>query len=694
MKTHPIARALALALVAALAACSGPKELPKPETPKEVNALVAGLTSNDPETRAKTAATAYKAGVPAIAFIRSEALIPALPDQVLSVAHAYHSFTLEAIKPGNDPLRAQVAAGFLDVLDSDIPPALREALLRDLALVCNEPGSIGRLAKLLERPDSTDGARRALEAIDHADADRALIAALGSAIPPKRIDYVRSLGHKRVLAAVQPITALASDSNVALATAARTALSRIGDAQSRALLEAAFDPAQRSTCDDLLEFADRRAAQGDFTTAEALYAKLMSATFPHLRAASAVGLAKVASKVPVPVKEHIDSMIRMLADPDASVRLATEGALSTMRDTASLALLRTAYWQGEATLRPALLRLLVTVDPNPGELLKAGLTDPVVEVRAEALRIAANSAVPIDGVDFLDIAKNEQGVEREAALDACLDAIDRKLDDGSTKPALAMLERFAALDASRDQRRRATRQIIRANETSALEWIDQLAHDDAKDDVARARLNLAAGLAKFDQALAIREAENVYLTASSSSLRSSALDRLKRLGGDPSVLLQRAGYLADFSVIGPLPRAGESDFTEHPFGARIDLAATVAGKDGKEVRWRRVARTSFDGIVDLEKIFEDAGECSGYGYCEFVADEAGPAQLKVGSDDGCAIWLNGELVHTNRVERGMHLDEDTVNVTLAPGTNWLLIKVDQAGGGFAFAVRMVRNAKP
>ena len=52
-------------------------------------------------------------------------------------------------------------------------------------------------------------------------------------------------------------------------------------------------------------------------------------------------------------------------------------------------------------------------------------------------------------------------------------------------------------------------------------------------------------------------------------------------------------------------------------------------------------------------------------------------------DDGVKVWLNGELVHQNNVERGFVADEDNFTIHLLKGENTLMMKITQGVGGWA-----------
>ena len=69
--------------------------------------------------------------------------------------------------------------------------------------------------------------------------------------------------------------------------------------------------------------------------------------------------------------------------------------------------------------------------------------------------------------------------------------------------------------------------------------------------------------------------------------------------------------------------------------------------------------------------------------------------VEIGSDDGVKAWLNGKVVHSNNVDRGEVTDQDTAPITLKQGTNELLLKITQGGGGWSACARIVgKDFKP
>lgn len=70
---------------------------------------------------------------------------------------------------------------------------------------------------------------------------------------------------------------------------------------------------------------------------------------------------------------------------------------------------------------------------------------------------------------------------------------------------------------------------------------------------------------------------------------------------------------------------------------------------------------------------------------ESDSDQSG-VDMKVGSDDSVKVWLNGEVVHTNAVNRGAGDFQDTFQVDIKTGDNLLLVKVSERGGGWSMFV--------
>ena len=58
--------------------------------------------------------------------------------------------------------------------------------------------------------------------------------------------------------------------------------------------------------------------------------------------------------------------------------------------------------------------------------------------------------------------------------------------------------------------------------------------------------------------------------------------------------------------------------------------------------------------------------------------------VSLGSDDGVMVWLDGELVHENRVDRGVAVDQDAFQLELSPGLHTVVAKIVNTGGPGGF----------
>ena len=76
-------------------------------------------------------------------------------------------------------------------------------------------------------------------------------------------------------------------------------------------------------------------------------------------------------------------------------------------------------------------------------------------------------------------------------------------------------------------------------------------------------------------------------------------------------------------------------------------------------------------------------------YCSYAVINAvskvkkGGVEARVGSDDSVKVWMNGEEVHKNAVNRGAVDFQDTFEVDLKKGDNVFMVKVCERGGGWS-----------
>ncbi len=129
--------------------------------------------------------------------------------------------------------------------------------------------------------------------------------------------------------------------------------------------------------------------------------------------------------------------------------------------------------------------------------------------------------------------------------------------------------------------------------------------------------------------------------------------------------------------------------------SEADVAANGA-KEGDAVGnyvWSlvEIAETGGDNVNDLlNKIGLGRGNVDDHSSYALITLESATAQsgvtMRVGSDDSIKVWLNGEVVHNNPINRGAEDFQDRFNVDLKQGDNLLLVKVSERDGGWSMFV--------
>jgi HEAT repeat protein len=668
--------ALATALVA-LALLGGCRSAPPALAPQ---ALAAGLSDPDPETRRQAADGAWRAGLAAVPTVVDLAGSDE-PTTAKAAVRALATIAHHAARPAADAERARLEAALLAELDRELAPSPRRAVLHALA-DAGGARAAAALAPRLAEAESAEDALFALERIGDPAAERVLVEALargGTSVP--RSALARALGAKTSLAAVEPLLALERDGSSAERRAARAALAAIGDPRAADPLRSAFGRGEAGAADDFLSYAAAR-AQAAKPEVQALYEELRRrASEPHVRVAALRGWARLAGA------SAFGELIEALADPAASVRAAAREALVAIPVSGESILRQIA--PARAEVRSELCAVLVARrEPAAGRALAEAIRGDSAEVRLAALRLAGGVDDPSLEPLLVRWAEHGEPGERAAAAASLLERARTLQGRGDSRRALELFRELVRIADGPRELAGAIEGLAALEGEAALGTLAAL--DDRsslRDSLARARIAIASDLAGRDRGRARELLEEVCAGPASRTLRKVAARRLETLGGDPAAVARRRGCLTQWRVSEPFPDVpegeqgqaqGRAELGEHPFGS--DVAAHAA-------RWRVVSSADPDGVVDLAALLDPDQDVVAYAYGELASPLAREAQLLVGSDDGVAIWINGARVHSHRVSRGLTPDEDRVPVTLREGTNSILVKVAQGGGDWGFCVR-------
>ncbi len=145
-------------------------------------------------------------------------------------------------------------------------------------------------------------------------------------------------------------------------------------------------------------------------------------------------------------------------------------------------------------------------------------------------------------------------------------------------------------------------------------------------------------------------------------------------------------YCRSFLVLGPFDATGKPNMgLDFGFIDEDVHSVTPSARLGGRL-WQ--AMTTSSHTLDLaSSLGSDSGRVA-YVAVRARSETEQPAQLRVGSDDGCKVWHNGHLVLCAPDPRSAEPDQNIVPVTLAKGDNLILLKVANVGGGWATIVRL------
>ncbi|MCA9311097.1 MAG: ThuA domain-containing protein [Phycisphaerales bacterium] len=141
------------------------------------------------------------------------------------------------------------------------------------------------------------------------------------------------------------------------------------------------------------------------------------------------------------------------------------------------------------------------------------------------------------------------------------------------------------------------------------------------------------------------------------------------------------GFVTTWSIAGPYESEGVT-------GA--GLMSVRFGPEEMTGGWQPLDEGMVDppGVVDFGRIFGGENRCA-YLRTVIRSKSVRSVELRVGSDDGCRVWFNGNTVLMRDVQRGHRLEEDRVEIVLKPGVNMVMMKVTQGGGGWQASCRVV-----
>ena len=149
----------------------------------------------------------------------------------------------------------------------------------------------------------------------------------------------------------------------------------------------------------------------------------------------------------------------------------------------------------------------------------------------------------------------------------------------------------------------------------------------------------------------------------------------------PGEVIGSGDYVSQWSMQGPFPTPFDTDTLNGEAAFTAQVPKLSSG-------WRACDLDLVNPGNNLTQALGVQTNCFAYAVTLIRSPVAQEAELLAGSDDGVAIWLNGETLLKNLdVTRGVTPDQERVKVQLRAGDNVLLLKVSQDLGGWGMCVR-------
>ncbi len=679
-----IFRAIAVTLVLVNAAFADFTTLPA--------ALAKDLASPDMKARVRARQLLPRHGVAAL-----DHLIPLLasPDQGVKLT-AYNVIADIAnivAGPGHEADREVAASKLMTLVAPGQPEMLVLQGLRLLPIVVPQGFDVAPVATLLNGTDAKlrEKARESLTLTATDNACDALIDAAAKADAPFATALLDAVATLRNLKSLDRASALLSHSDAGVRVAAARAVAWSGDVKYVAplnnIVATATPETQTAAYDAVLRLADAIILTGgNWDAGLSIYKQVLtSAPQTTIRGVATMGLGRNGDAT------VIDEIVAGAAAAKGELDDQAAMALTSLQGLEGVKGAVAAYPNLSERARIAMLSIWGQQKQTDAlDLMASELKSTSAGVRPAALQALASVGSMKGFAALVDVAKNGNDDERAFALNAVKQMAGNLGNTGDKQAAgLAFVQFYGLTDEE-------------ALKNDALRGIAQnpvpQAYDVAKDALNNANLKPAAidALAAVAGAL-VANKENDKAVEAAKMLKDTGapIETLVKVAaslGDaaPPEFANILGVVRKWQVIGPFEWKNDAAWATAFVGEpNVDVTKSVT-VGAKPLAWKSATGNGPIGLVDLTGALGEASRMFGYAYAVVNVAEETDGQIRLGSDDGNQVWLNGKQVFENRIDRGAAMDQDKVDVHFAKGENKILVKISQGAGGWNFCLRLAK----
>lgn len=333
----------------------------------------------------------------------------------------------------------------------------------------------------------------------------------------------------------------------------------------------------------------------------------------------------------------------------------------------------------DVALKCSILRALGMVGGQKSlELVTAALKDTTAEIQDTAVRALADWPDAAPAATLLDIARNWQNqTHRVLALRGYVRVIGLPTSR-SPEETLKMLEH--GMDAAQrpEEKKLVIAGIAGVPDPAALKLLKPFLNDTAlQAEAVLATIKIAEGISLSHRGEAEATLKDLAEQFKDPAIQKQIKDAFQRIA-------QYDDYITAWQLSGPYTEVRKNE------KQLFDIEFPPEKPDTQGVKWQPVSGgtdRSRAWKLDIDKVL--------YGHTRVAylrawlrSDKEQKARLEMGSDDGLKAWLNGQVIVSQNVNRGIAPGQEKVEVTLKKGWNTLLLKITQGGGYWCACVRV------
>ena len=153
-------------------------------------------------------------------------------------------------------------------------------------------------------------------------------------------------------------------------------------------------------------------------------------------------------------------------------------------------------------------------------------------------------------------------------------------------------------------------------------------------------------------------------------------------------------YIPEWYILGPFPNPHKSGSNRRGLDSVylpekvIDLQKDYYGIPKHPIRWTSI-QTPLNGFLSLTDIIYPREYVVSYALTYIYSPDIRKAILFIGTDDGGKVFFNGKEVYRFLGERIAEPDQAEIELSMKPGWNTLLLKIENNMGQYAFYARLV-----